>query len=238
MGDILSVLIERQDVLYILRRELVVARDLDALLAGVDKEDGVVAFGLFEHHDGGGNAGAKKEIIRQLNNAIDKVIVDQILPDLLLSAAAIQDPREADDRRRAAGRQPAQAVHHKSHVGFAFGRQNARRSKTGIVDHHRAVRAHPLCRIGRIGNDRLKRLKVFELWIGQGVAVGDVKIAVTDIVQEHIDAAKAVDRQVDLLTKETLAHVLGTQDLTEFKQETARTLSCQVCDKKYFRNNM
>ena len=72
------------DALDVLRRQLIVIGDLDALLGGVDKQGLVVPLVLFQHHDAGGDGGAKKQVAGQLDHAVDEVVVNEILPDLLL----------------------------------------------------------------------------------------------------------------------------------------------------------
>jgi hypothetical protein len=58
--------------------------------------------GLLQHHNTGGNARTIEQVVRQLNNTVDIVIVNQILADFLLCAAAVHHTGEADDRRRSA----------------------------------------------------------------------------------------------------------------------------------------
>ena len=106
-----TVQIRRQDRLDVVRGEFVAVRDFDALLGCVQKQRMVIALGLFQHHDAGGDRRAVEQVIRQLDDAVDEVVVDQVFADLLFRAAAVHDAGEADDRRRAVGRQPRKAVH-------------------------------------------------------------------------------------------------------------------------------
>ena len=61
------------------------------------------------------------------------------------------------------------------------------------------------------------------LGVEQGVTARNVKTVEVDVVQEHVDAAEVVCGGVLLLTIEALAHVLGTKELGELKQQRART---------------
>ena len=49
----------------------------------------VVRLILFQHHDAGGNAGAKEQIAGQLDDTVDEVVVDQVLADLFLRPSPI-----------------------------------------------------------------------------------------------------------------------------------------------------
>ena len=127
----------------VFRRQLVVVRHLDALFGGVDEQRFAVGLVLLQHHDAGGDAGAEKQVAGQLDDAVDKVVVHQVLADLFLGAAAVQYPGEAHDGRRAVGRQPGQAVQDERQVRLAFGRQHARRGKPRVVDQGGVVAACP-----------------------------------------------------------------------------------------------
>jgi hypothetical protein len=52
--------------------------------------------------------------------------------------------------------------------------------------------------------------------------VGDVELLEVDVVQEHVDAAQVVGRQVDLLTEEALPHVVLAEHLGELQQQRTR----------------
>ena len=106
------------DALDILRRQPVVVRHLDALAGGINKQRFVVRLALFQHHDTGSNACPKKQIGRELDHAVNKIVIHQVLPDFLLCAAPVHDAGEADDSRRSVGGQPGQGVHDKSQVSL------------------------------------------------------------------------------------------------------------------------
>lgn len=101
-----AVQIRGQDRLDVVLGELIAVGDLDALLGCVQKQRMVIPLGLFQHHDAGRDRRAVEQVVRQLDDAVDEVVVDQVFADLLFRAAAVHDAREADDRRRAVGRQP------------------------------------------------------------------------------------------------------------------------------------
>ena len=86
---------------------------------------------FFQHHDAGGDAGAEKQVAGQLDHAVDEVVANEILEDLLLRPAPVQDARETDDGGGAVGRQPTEAVHDKGQIRLAFGGQHASGSKAG-----------------------------------------------------------------------------------------------------------
>lgn len=95
----------------VLLSEIVVVRHLNEHLRGVNKEGVVVAFGLLEHHDTGGDAGAEEQVGGKLDNAVNIVVINQIFADFSFRPAAIHDAGEADDGSGAAGGKPRQAVH-------------------------------------------------------------------------------------------------------------------------------
>ena len=63
------------------------------------------------------------------------------------------------------------------------------------------------------------------VWLEQRVAIVDVKLIVVDVVEEHIDAAEVVGGDVQLLSEESLFHIVGTEYLGEFKQQGAGAAS-------------
>lgn len=132
------------------RRQFIVVRHLDALFGGVDEEGLAVGLVLLQHHDAGGDAGAKEQIAGQLDDAVDEVVVHQILADLFLGAAPVEYAGEADDGRRAVGRQPGKAVHDERQVRLALGGQHTRRGKPRVVDEGGVLVPRPLDGIRRL----------------------------------------------------------------------------------------
>lgn len=94
----------------------------------------IVRLTLFQHHSAGGDARPEKQIGRELDHAVDKVVVHKVFAYFLLRAAPVHDAREADDSRRTVGRQPGQRVHNKGQVGLGLGSQHPGGSEAGIVD--------------------------------------------------------------------------------------------------------
>ena len=45
-----------------------------------------IPLGLFQHHDAGRDRRAVEQVVRQLDDAVDKIVIDQILADLLFRA--------------------------------------------------------------------------------------------------------------------------------------------------------
>ena len=189
-----TVQIRRQDRLDVVLGELVAVGDLDALLGRVQKQRMVIPLGLFQHHDAGGDCRAVEQVIRQLDDAVDEVVVDQVFADLLFRAAAVHDAGEADDCRRAVGRQPRKAVHDERKVSLRLWGQHTGRRKARVVDERCVVASLPADGVRRVRDDCLKRLVVPVLGADQRVSVRDVKFVVVNIVQEHIDAAEVVGR--------------------------------------------
>jgi len=102
----------------VLRGKFVVFGDFDELFGSVDKEGIVVVLVLFQHHDAGGDGGAEEEVGRELDDAVDEVVVDEVATDLLLGTTTVHNAWEADDSGGAIGGQPAQRMHDESEVGL------------------------------------------------------------------------------------------------------------------------
>ena len=207
-----AVKIGRQDRLDVGLGELVAVCDLDALLGRVQKQRMVIALGLFQHHDAGRDRRAVEQVIRQLDDAVDEVVVDQVFADLLFRAAAVHHAGEADDCRRAVGRQPRKAVHDKRQIRLRFWGQHTGRRKARVVDERCVVAALPADGVRWIGYDGLERLVVPVLGADQRIAVGDVKFIVVNIMQEHVDTAEVVGRDIDLLPIKALPDVAGAEN--------------------------
>ena len=218
-----AVQIRGQNRLDVILRELVAVGDLDALPGRVQKQRMVISLGLFQHHDAGRNRRAVEQVVRKLDDAVDEVVVDQVFADLLFRAAAIHDAGEADDGRRAVGRQPRKAVHDERKVGLRFRGQHTGRRKARVVDERGVVAALPADGVGRIGYDGLKRLVVPVLGTDQRIAVGDVKFVVVNVVQEHIDAAEVVGRDIDLLPVKALPDVAGAENFCSLQKQGTGT---------------
>lgn len=220
-GEVLPVLPLGEGVqngLDVLLCQLVAVGHLDALLAGIDEQGGVVRFGLFQHHDASGNGGAEEQVVRQLDHAVDEVVVDEILADLLLRSAPVHDPGEADDGGGAVGGQPAQGVHDEGQIRLGLGGKHACGGETGVVDEGGVAVSLPLDGVGRVGNDDLKGFFIPMLGVHKGVPVGDVELVVVDVMQEHIDPAEVIGGDIDLLPVEALTHLIPAQDLGGLQQ--------------------
>ena len=57
----------------------------------------------------------------------------------------------------------------------------------------------------------------------QRVAIAYVEIGIIDVVQKHIDAAKVVGGDIQLLTEETFLHIVLAENLGKFQQQRTRT---------------
>lgn len=145
-----------QDGLDVFFGELVAVGDFHALLAGIDEQGGVVLFGLFQHHDTGGDGGAEEEVVGQLDDGVDEVVVDEVLADFLLRAAAVHHAGEADDGGGAVGGQPAEGVHDEGQVGLRLGGQHTGGGEAGVVDEGGVAVTLPLDGIWWVGDDGLE----------------------------------------------------------------------------------
>ena len=200
------------NAVYVGLGKLVVVCDLDALIGGVNEQHLAVRLAFFQHHDTGGDRGAEKQIAGELNHAVHKVVVDEILANFLLRPAAIHDAGEADDGCRTIGGQPTEAVHDKGQIRLALRCQHASRGKTRIVYEQRVFIPCPLDGVGRIGDDQLKGFIVPMLGRNQGVLTGNIELVKADVMQEHIDAAKVVCGDIDFLTIKAIAHRVMPKD--------------------------
>lgn len=142
--------IGRQDRLDVVLGKLVAVCDLDALLGRVQKQRMVIPLGLFQHHDAGRDRRAVEQVVRQLDDAVDEVVVDQVFADLLFRAAAVHHAREADDGRRAVGRQPRKAVHDERKVSLRLRGQHTGGRKARVVDERGVVAALPADGVWRV----------------------------------------------------------------------------------------
>lgn len=84
----------------------------------INKQRVVVCFIPLQNHNAGCNGSSKEQIARQLNDAVNEVVVNQILTDFLLSSATVHDAGEANDRRSSIGGKPRQGMHDKRKVSF------------------------------------------------------------------------------------------------------------------------
>ena len=133
MRDLRAVCVGVYDAVDVFGRQLVVIRDLDALIRRVNEKRFAVAFASLHHQNAGCNGSAEKEVGGQLYHAINSVFSHEVLPYFLFRTAAVQDAGEADNRRRAVCREPRKAVHDKRHVRLAFRCQKRPQEKS--ADH-------------------------------------------------------------------------------------------------------
>lgn len=199
--------------------QLIVVGHLDALAGGVDKQGFVVRLVLFQHHNAGSDAGAKEQVAGQLDDAVDEVVIDEILADFLLRPAPVQDAGETHDSGGAVGRQPAEAVHDESQIRLALGSQHTSGREAGVVDEKRVGVPRPFNGVWRIRDNQFERLVVPVLGVGQSVLAGDVELIKPDVVKEHIDAAQVVGGDVDLLPVKAVANGIVAQHLHRFQQQ-------------------
>ena len=103
----------------IVRHDVRVGGLLVEILPGrVDELDGRVGFVLGQHQDRHRDGRAIEKVGGERDHRLDIVVIDQILPDLLLRAVAVEDPGETYDCRATLGRQVAKRVQHKGKIGL------------------------------------------------------------------------------------------------------------------------
>ena len=210
-----------EDVLLVFGSEFVLVPEALELGRGIKKQHAVVGFGLLENDDAGGDGGAKKQVRRELDDCVDVVVVDEVLPDLCLCPASVEHARELDDRGSAIDSQPGQDVHREGEVGLRLRCEHTCGSETLIVDEQRVRVTVPPDRVRRVGHDRLERFVIPVLRVREGVTQGEAELLVVHVVQEHVDPCEVVGGEVDFLTEEA-THVLLAEYLRELQQQRAR----------------
>ena len=204
----------RQHIVLSLLAEKLLAARVDELREGV----GLV---LREHEDAHRDARAEKEVGREGDDALHKVVVHQVLADLLFRSAAIEDAGEAHDGGAAARAEVVEGVENEGKIGLSLRRQHAGRGKTLVVDERGVVAPHPLHRVGRVGHDGVEGARVAVLRREEGVAQREVELVVVHIVQEEVHARQVERGVVDLLPHETaLDHVFVKLPLGLQQQRT------------------
>ena len=178
---------------------------------------------LREHEDAHCDARAEKEVGREGDDALHKVVVHQVLADLLFRSAAIENAGEAHDGGAAARTEVVEGVENEGKIGLALRRQHARGGKTLVVDERRVVAPHPLHRIGRVGHDGIEGLGVAMLRREEGVAQCEVELRIVHIVQEEVHARQVVGGVVDFLPHKPLLDQVGVKLALGLQQQRART---------------
>lgn len=199
--------------------QLVVVRYLDTLSGSINKQRFVVGLVFFQHHNTGRNGSSKEQIARQLNNTINKVVVDQVFSDFLLCAAAVHDAGETDDGRGAIRSEPGKAVHDEGHIRLALWRKDSGWGKARVIDEEWIAVPCPLDRVWWIRYDEFEGFIIPMLRTDQRIFTGDVEFIKADIMQEHIDAAEIVRRDIDFLPVEAIADRISSQHLFGFQKE-------------------
>lgn len=215
------------DTRDILRGELVVIRHLHALGRSIDEECAVICFILLHHHDAGRDRSAEEQIARELDDAVDEVVIHKILADFLLRAAAVHDAGEADDGRGAIRSEPGKAVHDEGHIRLALWRKDSGRGKARVIDEERIAVPCPLDRVWWIRHDEFEGFIIPMLRTDQRIFTGDVEFIEADIMQEHIDAAQIVRRDIDFLPVEAITNGVLPQHLFGFQKERSAP-TCRI----------
>ena len=106
MLNVLALGIGIKNSLLIVGGQLVFVTIADKFSGSVNKQHRVVAFGFLQNDDAGGDGCSKEQVRRQLDDRINVVVVNQILPDFLFRSSTVQHAGKFDDGRRAVHRQP------------------------------------------------------------------------------------------------------------------------------------
>ncbi|MNF85335.1 hypothetical protein D3C84_677260 [compost metagenome] len=212
LHDLLDVRIQQQVVVGFLLEQA----------AGVDELGGGVGLVFGQHQNVHGDGGAVEQIGRERDHAFHIVVVHQVLADLLLGSAPVEDAGEADNGGAAFGREVAKGVQHKGEVGLGFGRQHAGRGKAVVVDQGRVVRPLPLHRVRWVGDDGIEGFVIAEMGGAEGVAQLDIEFVVVDVVQEHVHPRQVVGGVVEFLTEKAVFDDVGVEVLLGLQQQRAR----------------
>jgi CheY-like chemotaxis protein len=70
-------------------------------------------------------------------------------------------------------------------------------------------------------------------WIRERITMGNIKIIIIDVMQEHVDATEVVDGEINLLPKKTLPHIFLTKNFDEFQKQRTRS-TCWIIYLVYF----
>ncbi len=221
--NLLLVAVRLIDVPDVLIGKLVLVALVHKLRRGIDKADAVVRLVLLQHNDASHDGSAEKQVRRQLNHRIHKVVLRKVTPYLLLRTATVKHPGELNDGSRALGGEPSQHVHGKGEVRFASWRQHTRRGVTRIVDKRHVAVALPRHTVRRIAHNGIERFLTLMLGVEQRIALLNVEMVVIHIVQKHVHAAEVVSLEVNLLTEKALTHILCPQHTVEVEQQRTRT---------------
>lgn len=116
-------------------------------------------------------------------------MIHQILADFLLGPAPVKNTGEADNGGAAFAGEVTQRMQHKGKVGFGFGGEHASRGKALIVDQRRVVRADPLHRIRRVGDNGIKGFVIAKMRVDEGIAELDVELVIVDVVARTCSSA-------------------------------------------------
>src|SRR5699024_9478224 len=195
------------------------------LLASVNEENICCRLIFSKDKDTGRDRCPKKEIIRQLNNSLNKVSVYQIFADLLLRTTTIKNPREGHNSRSAFIRQIRKAMHDKGKICLRFRCQNSCWCKTVIIDQRRVITTNPLNRIRRVGHNSIKGLIITMLSVQQRITTLDTKLVIVDIMEEHVHPSQIIGGHVNLLTVKTILNDMLCKLFFGLKEEGTRTTS-------------
>lgn len=212
------------DFVYVLRQETVLALVFFEVFAGVDEEDVIGFFALFEDEDADGDAGGVEEVGGQADDGVDVAVFKEFATDASLGPATEEDAVGEDDGHGAFLVEVVEAVQEEGEVGGGFGREAV------VFEAH--VFAHclggfPAVAEGGIGDDGVEggfsggiSFAEHVPVVGEGVAVEDGEFGVFDAVEEHVHAGEVVGGDILFLAVD-FADTVGTKAAGDIEEEGA-----------------
>src|SRR5574344_1622219 len=197
---LLALTISVNNLLDMLRTELVLGLDLFKLLAGINEENVVILLTAFlEHQDTGRDACAIEDIGRKSDDGIHIVLLlDEETADYALGIATEQHAMRSDTSHCATLVEVVNHVENKGIVGSLAWCQASCLAETIIVVE--LIGSTPFGREWRICNDRIK------LCIAKSISLQRVAIFYTEVtkfyaMKKHIHTSQVVGRRVLFLSE-------------------------------------
>src|SRR5699024_4540816 len=85
------------NMIYILRRQLIIVCNLNALSCRINEQRLVIYLIFLHYHNASSNRSPEEQVTRKLNDTIHIVIINQIFTDFLLGSTTIHNTRKAYD---------------------------------------------------------------------------------------------------------------------------------------------
>ena len=118
-------------------------------------------------------------------------------------------------------------MHDEGHIRLALWRKDSGRGKARVIDEERIAIPCPFDRVWWIRYDEFKGFIIPMLRTDQRIFTGDVEFIEANIMQEHIDAAQVVRRDIDFLPIEAITNGVLPQHLFGFQKERSAP-TCRI----------